>query len=39
MKFAVNEDLTNRELKDEDMYRIKEKMKNLERDILSIIEG
>ena len=39
MKEAVQEDLTNPELKDEDMFRIKEKMKDLEQNILKIIEG
>ena len=39
MKSAVKEDLENRELKDEDMFRIKEKVKGLEQYILRIIEG
>lgn len=39
MKKAVQEDLENQELKDEDMYRIKEKIKTLEKNILNIIEG
>ena len=39
MKLSVKEDLINSELKDEDLFRIKEKMKHLEQDILSIIEG
>ena len=39
MKQAVKEDLNNKELKDEDMFRIKEKIKTLENNILSIIEG
>lgn len=39
MKEAVTEDLNNSDLKDEDMFRIKEKMKYLEQNILSIIEG
>ncbi len=39
MKESVEEDLTNPDLKDEDMFRIKEKMKDLEQDILKIIEG
>lgn len=39
MKASVKEDLSNRDLKDEDMFRIKEKMKDLEQDILRIIEG
>ena len=39
MREAVNEDLDNKELKDEDMFRIKEKIKGLENQILRIIEG
>ncbi len=39
MKESVKEDLANKDLKDEDMFRIKEKMKDLEKDILNIIEG
>ena len=39
MKQVVKEDLNNKELKDEDMFRIKEKIKTLENNILSIIEG
>ena len=39
MKKAVQEDLENQDLKDEDMYRIKEKIKTLEKNILNIIEG
>ena len=39
MKKAVQDDLTNQELKDEDLFRIKEKMKELEKNILNIIEG
>ena len=39
MKQSVNEDLNNKELKDEDMFRIKEKIKDLEKQILNIIEG
>ena len=39
MKDAVNEDLSNKELKDEDMFRIKERIKELEKKILNIIEG
>ena len=39
MREAVNEDLNNKELKDEDMFRIKEKVKDLEKQILNIIEG
>lgn len=39
MKESVQDDLNNKELKDEDMFRIKEKMKDLEQSILKIIEG
>ena len=39
MRESVKDDLNNRELKDEDMFRIKEKMKDLEQNILRIIEG
>ena len=39
MKQSVEEDLTNKDLRDEDLFRIKEKMKSLEQNILSIIEG
>ena len=39
MKDAVKSDVENKDLKDEDMFRIKEKMKDLEADILRIIEG
>ncbi len=39
MKQAVTEDINNPELKDEDMFRIKQKMKTLENSILNIIEG
>ena len=39
MEKAVNDDVKNNELKDEDMYRINEKIKELERQILNVIEG
>ena len=39
MKQAVKDDLNNKELQDEDMFRIKEKIKTLENNILNIIEG
>ena len=39
MKNSVKDDLNNKELKDEDMFRIKEKVKDLEQQILRIIEG
>ena len=38
-KESVKEDLNNKELKDEDIFRIKEKVKELEKQILRIIEG
>ena len=39
MKESIKEDLNNKELKDEDLFRIKEKVKDLEKQILRIIEG
>jgi len=39
MKDAVKQDLRNKDLKDEDIFRIKEKVKDLENQILRIIEG
>ena len=39
MKDSVKEDLNNNNLKDEDIFRIKERMKDLEADILRVIEG
>ena len=39
MKEAVKEDLNNKELRDEDIFRIKEKVKELENQIIRIIEG
>ena len=39
MKQAVTDDINDPELKDEDMFRIKQKMKTLENNILNIIEG
>ena len=39
MKVFVKEDLENKDLKDEDMFRIKDKIKELEKKILDIIEG
>ena len=39
MKICVKEDLDNNELKDDDMFRIREKIKELEKQILNIIEG
>ena len=39
MDLAVREDIQNPGLKDEDMFRINEKMKELEKNILNVIEG
>ncbi len=39
MKDSVKEDISNKKLKDEDIFRINEKMKDLEANILRIIEG
>ena len=39
MEAAVKEDVSNKELKDEDMFRISEKIKSLEKQILNVIEG
>ena len=39
MKAGVKEDLENKDLKDVDMFRIKEKIKDLEKQILNVIEG
>ena len=39
MKDAVKEDIENKDLKDEDMFRIKERVKDLEQHILRVIEG
>ena len=39
MKASVQEDLEDPTLKDEDMFRINQKMKDLEQNILKIIEG
>ena len=39
MKQSVQEDLNDQTLKDEDMFRINQKMKELEQNILKIIEG
>lgn len=39
MKDSVKQDIENKQLRDEDMFRIKEKMKDLEENILRIIEG
>jgi metallo-beta-lactamase family protein len=39
MEVYVKEDMENTELKDEDVFRINEKIKDLEKQILSVIEG
>ena len=39
MEVCVKEDVDNQELKDEDMFRINEKIKDLEKQILNVIEG
>ena len=39
MENYVREDMVNKEVKDEDVFRINEKMKDLEKQILNVIEG
>ena len=39
MEASVKEDMDNKNLKDEDIFRINEKIKDLEKQILSVIEG
>ena len=39
METSVNDDVNNHELHDQDIFRINEKMKELERQILDVIEG
>ena len=39
MDASVKEDVENTELHDEDMFRINEKIKDLEQQILNIIDG
>ena len=39
METSVREDMNNKDLRDEDIFRIHEKIKDLERQILSVIEG
>lgn len=39
MDVAVREDINNNELRDADIFRINEKMKDLEKQILKVIEG
>ena len=39
METSVKEDVENDSLRDEDMFRINEKIKDLEKKILNVIEG
>ena len=39
MEAFIKQDMDNKELKDEDIFRISEKIKNLEKQILNVIEG
>ena len=39
LEIAVREDMDNKELRDEDIFRINEKIKDLEKQILNVIEG
>ena len=39
MDNAVRDDMNNGELKDADVFRINEKIKDLEKQILNVIEG
>ena len=39
METSVKEDMNNKDLKDEDIFRINEKIKELEKQILNVIEG
>lgn len=39
METSVKEDMNNKNLKDEDIFRISEKIKDLEKQILNVIEG
>ena len=39
METSVRDDMNNNELKDEDIFRINEKIKDLEAQILRVIEG
>ena len=39
METSVNDDVNNHELHDQDIFRINEKMKELERQIFNVIEG
>ena len=39
MDIAVKEDMQNPDLRDEDVFRINEKIKELEKQILKVVEG
>ena len=39
METSVKEDMNNKDLRDEDVFRISEKIKDLEKQILNVIEG
>ena len=39
MENSVKSDMNNNELKDADVFRINEKIKDLEKQILNVIEG
>ena len=39
MEDKVKEDKTDDELRDEDIFRINEKIKDLEQQILNVVEG
>ena len=39
MEQYVREDMANKNLRDEDIFRINEKIKDLEKQILNVIEG
>ena len=39
MEVYVNQDLQDENLRDEDIFRINEKIKDLEKQILNVIEG
>lgn len=39
MEVMVKEDMTDNELRDEDIFRINEKIKDLEQQILNVVEG
>ena len=39
MEISVKEDVENESLRDDDMFRINEKIKDLEKQILNVIEG